>query len=176
MKHITLYLLFLTSILVHNAQAQNKKKHSAPFDLNGVATVYGKPAGNYELTLYYNGEIVETFYVTKASPVTFELESNRVYSLVYEKGAFPDKIVIINTEVPQDIKNIGSQVFHYEVELAPRASTQKKEMEDYPVAYVFYHTEEKKLVFSSKYHNDSHKGDINPLNHVSLNKKTINQY
>ena len=61
--------------------------------------------------------------------------------------------------MPAENAVLKKNSLEYEVELSPNFSTQKDEMLDFPVGYVFYKKENKQLVSSDFYHNHIHKSN-----------------
>ena len=158
-KKIIQLLLLALIITCYKTQAQCSEYDLLEFNLTSIAFKDGKKAKGYKLTLYSEGKIIESVYVKKAGPVTVNLKVNQVYTIVYEKDSLPKKIIIVNTEMPAENAVLKKNSLEYEVELSPNFSTQKDEMLDFPVGYVFYKKENKQLVSSDFYHNHIHKSN-----------------
>lgn len=159
-KLIQLVLLVLLATC-YKTKAQSYDQDLLEFNLTSIALKDGKPVKKYNLTLYAEGKIIESIYVKKGSPVNINLKVNQIYTIVYEKDSLPKKIIIINTELPQQNTALQTNDFEFEIELSPDISTQKEEMLDFPVGYVFYERKKKQLVPSDSYHNYIHKSKIN---------------
>lgn len=158
-KLIQLVLIVLLATFC-KTKAQNYDADILEFNLTSIALKDGKPVKKYNLTLYAEGKIIESIYVKKRSPVNINLKVNQIYTIVYEKDSLPKKIIIINTELPQQNTALQTNSFEFVIELSPIVSTQKEEMLDFPVGYVFYKKEKKQLVASDSYRKIIHKSNM----------------
>jgi hypothetical protein len=152
----TKILLFCISLIGLGALAQQKNNGSNIIEVSSNLTVKGQKTHHYTITLLCDGAELKKYNVTKSLPVFIELESNKVFSLLYSKPGFPDKIVIVNTELPANPRN-PKLLFEFTIELDPSHTTQKTEYHDYPVALVHYNKKNQEFSYSQNYFGEVHK-------------------
>ena len=156
---ISQILLFALLVSCYNANAQKQDDNLLEFNLTSMALEKCTPAKSYKLTLYKEGEIVESVFIKNSGPVNINLKVDQVYTVVFEKDSLPKKMLIINTELPKQNMVLKTNNFEFEVELSPDLSNQKEEMLDFPVGYVFYTKENKRLVPSDLYRHNINKSN-----------------
>jgi len=92
------------------------------------------------------------------------LDYNFVYSILYKKEGCKDKIVIVDTRIPQGLKRMSDNTHEFEIELSQKFVRQTIETEDFPVAILFIDKHEKMLVLCESYHEFMHREDVYALN------------
>ncbi|MGZ3867327.1 MAG: hypothetical protein ACXVC2_12495, partial [Bacteroidia bacterium] len=62
---------------VKHSKDNGAKKTEHIIEMSSVLTVKGIPAGNYDLFLSLDGNLIDTLKVCKAKPIFFDLEQNQ---------------------------------------------------------------------------------------------------
>ncbi len=101
-------------------------------------------------------EINASVFSKKTKAVTLALESNRLYSVVFKKDNYPNKLVIVNTKIPSGLRELVEEPFELQIELAKNAADLKKDLTDYPVAILNVSKKEKSLMASENYYKLTH--------------------
>lgn len=177
MKTITLktaFILLLSGIYNFKSLAQSNIPTNEYFELSAAALVNDKKTNNYEIAVYLDGKLIESAKVKRCKSINIILESNKVYSLVFTKENYPTRVVIVNTQIPQGMKELFVEPFDFQIELSPLTSTQHKEMEDYPVAVLLIDKKEKLLMASENYYQNTHKDpelNKNDMQAMAIEKK-----
>ena len=150
MKTFLLILALLILFLV-NAKAQVNI-----VEISASALLDDKSTNNYSIKVYLDGQLKDSLFCKKTKPTTISLESNKVYSIVFNKENCPEKFVIVDTKVPIGLRAMAEDPFVLQVELSPVLTSVKKELHDYPVAILRINKKEKSLMASENYHNFTH--------------------
>ncbi|MBS1637241.1 MAG: hypothetical protein JST26_15080 [Bacteroidetes bacterium] len=154
-KAVVVASLSLCSTLL-NAQS-NAKNQTGYFELTASALVDDKRTDHYDISIYLDGQLKESIEMKRRTSINVLLESNQIYSLLFHKAGYPDRVVIVNTNVPSNLREVDEYPFDIQVELSPKTSTCKKELEDYPVAVLMLDLKEKNLVASESYYKETHR-------------------
>lgn len=125
-------------------------------EINASALIEDKNTDNYSIVVYLDGQLKDSIYNKKAKPITLSLESNKLYSVVFKKASFPDKLVIVNTKIPIGLIELTEDPFELQIELTPNTTTLKKDLYDYPVAILMVNKKVKSLMASETYHKFTH--------------------
>lgn len=141
--------LFLSTYQM-NSQAINV------VEVNASALVEDKSTDNYSIVVYNDGQLKDSIFNKKSKAITLSLESNKLYSVVFKKANFPDKLVIINTKIPSGLRELTEDPFELQIELTQNTTTLKKDLYDYPVAILMVNKKEKSLMASETYHKFTH--------------------
>ena len=140
---------FIFTFLQMNAQVR-------VVEVNASAMIEDKSTDNYSIVIYNDGQLKDSIYNKKSKAITLSLETNRLYSVVFKKANYPDKLVIIHTKIPSGLKELTEDPFELQIELTPNTTTLKKELYDYPVAILMVNKKEKSLMASETYHKFTH--------------------
>lgn len=154
----TFFIICFTAFSLGAFSQKPTKIHETPentLEISSLLTAKGKIVNNYTITLLCDGVEIWKKEIKKSRPVYINLEPNKVFSLLYSKPGYADKIVIVNTELP-DIRLSRNMFFEYDIELDPAHSTQKGEFHDYPVALIRYNTKANEFSYSQSYFSEVH--------------------
>lgn len=125
-------------------------------EINASALVEDKKTDSYAIVIYSDGKQKDSIYCKKAKSISLSLESNTLYSLVFKKANYPDKLVIVDTKIPSGLREMAEEPFELQVELAQNTIT-KQELTDYPVAILAVNRKVKSLMASENYYKLTHK-------------------
>jgi len=150
-------LLVLTTLTVYTATAQKKIKRQSFLEITGVALINDVKIRDYNVSVYLDGVKVDSMFAKSVKPVFFTVAYNKVYTLVFQKYGCNDKMIIINTHVPQGLKDIKEDTFDFEIEMSQSLTKDSKEIEDYPVAVLLINKETESFESSENYYNFTHK-------------------
>ena len=121
--------VFFIVFFLNNAKAQIKI-----IEINASALVENKNIGEYSILIYIDGQLKDSVFCKKTNSKTLSLESEKLYSIVFKKASFPEKIVIVDTKIPSGLRELIEEPFELQVELSKISTTLKQELTDYPVA------------------------------------------
>lgn len=155
MKRFVFYWQFFL-LVVLSAEAQKKMLVEPPLEFSSRLTINGKYCDNYQLYIQTDGETLDTFFVELSKPIYFYLHTNKVYSLVYKKEGYPDKVVMVYTFVPDRDLQKHDYHFSFTCEMNPAYSTLKDDYHEFPVALIIYDRIAKEFVLSQRYHFEAH--------------------
>ncbi|MCD6017511.1 MAG: hypothetical protein K0S53_632 [Bacteroidetes bacterium] len=125
-------------------------------EINASALIEDKATDDYSIVVYSDGQLKDSIYNKKTKAVTLSLESNTLYSVVFKKANYPDKLVIVNTKIPTGLMELAEDPFELQIELTPNTTTLKKDLYDYPVAILQVNKKVKSLMASESYHKFTH--------------------
>lgn len=125
-------------------------------EINASALIEDKATDNYSIVIYSDGILKDSIYNKKTKAITLSLESNILYSIVFKKANYPDKLVIVNTKIPTGLMELAEDPFELQIELTPNTTTLKKDLYDYPVAILQVNKKVKSLMASESYHKFTH--------------------
>ncbi|MBC7696604.1 MAG: hypothetical protein H7141_14300 [Burkholderiales bacterium] len=125
-------------------------------EVNASALIEDKSTDNYSIVIYNDGQLKDSIYNKKSKAITLSLESNKLYSVVFKKANYSDKLVIINTKIPSGLRELTEDPFELQIELTQNTTTLKKDLYDYPVAILMINKKEKSLMASETYHKFTH--------------------
>jgi ribosomal protein L25 (general stress protein Ctc) len=124
-------------------------------EINASALVDDKSTDNYSIVIYSDGVLKDSIYNKKTKSVNLALESNKLYSVVFKKANYSDKIVIVDTKIPSGLRELHEEPFELQIELS-QSATVKPDLIDYPVAILTVSRKEKSLMASETYHKFTH--------------------
>ncbi|MBI3518438.1 MAG: hypothetical protein HY062_03655 [Bacteroidetes bacterium] len=125
-------------------------------EINAAALVDDKNTDNYAIVIYSDGVLKDSIYSKKARAIALSLESNKLYSLVFKKSNYPDKLVIVDTKIPSGLRELMEDPFELQIELAQNTMATKQELTDYPVAVLAVNRKVKSLMASENYYKLTH--------------------
>ena len=88
--------------------------------------------------------------------MTLSLESNKLYSLVFKKATYSNKLVIVDTKIPSGLREMVEEPFELQIELAKTSATLKEDLTDHPIAILMVDRKEKSLMASENYYKLTH--------------------
>lgn len=124
-------------------------------EINASALVDDKNTNNYSIVIYSDGILKDSIYNKKSKSVNLALESGKLYSIVFKKANYDDKIVIVDTKIPSGLSEMHEEPFELQIELS-QSTTVKQDLRDYPVAILKVSRKEKSLMASETYHKFTH--------------------
>ncbi len=151
---LILVLIFITVTLDSNAQKIRSKKDV--LEITSAALLNNQRASNYAMSVYLDGRIIDSMYTKSKKTIKFYVAYNQIYTFLFQKENCLDKIVIVNTQLPKDMKSIQDDTFDFEIEMSQVLSKNSKELEDYPVAVLYIDKKEEMLQASAKYNKFTH--------------------
>lgn len=148
-----LFLFF--NVINYSLSAQNNEKIGS-LEIFGTALLNDKPTNNYSISVYLNGKKIDSLYTNKTKSIFFILEYNQLYTFLFQKKECLDKLVIINTELPKELKRLKNDTFEFEVEMTQDLVKNSKEIEDFPVAVLSVNKDQSALEASKSYNELTH--------------------
>jgi hypothetical protein len=153
MKTIFRKLLPFTVLFLSSYSLQSQVR---VVEINASALIEDKATDNYSIVIYSDGVKKDSIFNKKTKAITLSLETNTLYSVVFKKPNYPDKLVIINTKIPTGLMELTEDPFELQIELTPNTTTLKKDLYDYPVAVLQVVKKVKSLMASEDYHKFTH--------------------
>lgn len=173
MKKVSFYvLMFLVNTIALTANAQSKNEEPAFMEISGRALMNDVKTKNYAVSVYLDGRIIDSMYTATKRPITFAVEYNQVYTFLFQKEGCEDKVVIVNTKIPEGLKSMQDNTFEFQVEMSETLTKKSKETEDYPVAVLMINKNDELLEISEDYYKLTHKEDGVTSSNVSGRTKS----
>lgn len=154
MKTIFRKLIPSTALLLSAFQINSQVINAV--EVNASALINDKSTDKYSIVVYNDGQLKDSIYNKKSKAITLSLETNKLYSVVFKKENYPDKLVIIDTKIPNGLRELTEDPFELQIELTPNTTTLKKDLYDYPVAILQVNKKVKSLMASESYHKFTH--------------------
>jgi hypothetical protein len=142
-------VLFCTGLFAshHHLKAQEDKP---TVELSFKLTDHGKKVGDYYLLIYCDTNAADTLFVRKGRVAYLQLDYNHNYTLRYVKEGYRDRVVIVRTNIAQNVKPKDMD-FDFEIGLVKETAAANT-FADLPVAIIRYDVHTKKFDYSRKYH------------------------
>ena len=151
-----LYILLLLNSIVFSSFGQKNKAKEDILRISGIALLNDQPTGNYSVSIYLDGTLVDSLYTKSKRIINFNVDYNKVYTLLFQKVNCFDKLVIVNTHIPEGSTYLRKNTFDFEVEMSERLSKKSTNMEDHPIAVLLIGKNDEKLKVSSEYNDLTH--------------------
>jgi hypothetical protein len=155
---LKIILILIGCLIALCSQAQKNIKRSA-LELSGSALLNNAHTSNYSISVYLDGRIIDSIYAKSKKTIKFYIDYNQVYTLLFQKQNCLDKIVIVNTQIPEGLKSMEDNSFDFEIEMSEVLSKKNKELEDYPIAVLYIDKFEEMLQVSADYNKFTHKNE-----------------
>lgn len=155
LKKLVLILLFNT--IAFTAISQKRKTNF--LEITGTALLDDKPTDNYAISVYLDGTKIDSMYTKKVKSIFFLVKYNELYTFLFQKKNCQDKIVIVNTSIPEGLDKMKDDIFEFEVEMTQSLVKKSEDLEDYPVAVLRINKEEELLEASEVYNKFTHNED-----------------
>lgn len=171
MKTLNLYsLITILIVTTFNAAAQKTKKNTENvLEITGSVLLNDHRTTKYSISVYLDGIKLDSIYTKKAKTLPYYLDYNKVYTLVFQKEDCTDKVIILNTQLPDGLKKMKYESFDFEVEMSESLIKYSIDTEDYPIAVVNINKAEKSLVASQDYQKLTHKvAEVSPIDFVNV--------
>jgi hypothetical protein len=150
-------LILLFSGFVAAFCAQETSDSMLTFKIRSVLTAQGKTLNNYRIILSYEGGYTDTINCPGGLRKIFTtLKKNEIYTLIFQKEGFENKMVVIDTRMPDSVDTTFPFVLDFEIEVHPSCSRQFSELSDFPVAYYRFYSGQEDFYYSEKYHRITH--------------------
>lgn len=179
MKTMNVFVgIMLMSMITLNGFSQ-KKEEITPLEITGAALLNDVRTSNYAVSVYLDGTKIDSLYKRNKRTVHFYVKYNQVYTFLFQKEGCKDKVLIVNTNIPQGLKEIHDDNFNFEVEMTEILAKKSEEIEDYPVAVLKICKEKESLTTSESYYKFTHQNwdlttiniaDTSPAWHTKKNK------
>lgn len=124
-------------------------------EIKASALIEDKSTDNYSIIIYADGILKDSLFNKKSKAIELSLESGKLYSIVFKKANYSDKIVIVDTKIPSGLRELIEDPFELQIELS-QSATVKQDLLDYPVAILTVNKKEKSLMASETYHKFTH--------------------
>jgi hypothetical protein len=147
-KVLSIVILLFISTITYSQQIKI-------VEINASALVEDKNTDHYAILIYNDGQLKDSIYSKKSKAITLSLESYKLYSIVFRKANYTDKVVIVDTKIPSGLREMVEEPFELQVELA-KTSTSKADLTDYPIAILSISKKEKSLMASENYYKLTH--------------------
>lgn len=134
----------------------NLKSQPNFFEINASALLEDKITSQYSILVLLDGQLKDSIFCKKAKPIVLSLEGNKIYSVVFKKANYPEKLVIVNTKNPSGVRELSEDPFNLQIELSTTQTSIKQELIDYPVAILMINKKVKSLMASEKYYQFTH--------------------
>lgn len=138
------------------ATAQKKFKEYDTLEITGAALLNDKNVRNYSISVYLDGTKIDSLYSKNKKPIKFLVDCNQLYTFLFQKDNCQDKIVIVNTKIPEGLKEMQDHTFDFEIEMSQFLLKDSKETEDFPVAVIVIDKEDELLEASESYDKFTH--------------------
>lgn len=148
LKTLSFFLILFFSL--------NFKAQSVFFEINASALLKDKITNQYSILILLDGQLKDSIFCKKEKPILLTLEGNKIYSIVFKKENYPEKLVIVNTKNPSGVRELSEDPFNLQIELSPSKTSVKQDLIDYPVAILMVNKKEKSLMASEKYYQFTH--------------------
>ena len=125
-------------------------------EINASALVEDKAISDYTILIYSDGHLKDSLFCKKSKPTALELESGKLYSIVFKKATYPNKLIIVDTKIPSGLREMVEEPFELQIELATKSATLKEDLTDHPIAILMVNKKEKSLMASENYHKFTH--------------------
>jgi hypothetical protein len=147
-----LFLLVFSVFINVFAQETNDEQFLA-FKLETALTAGQKEISDYQIVLSYDGGFTDTVNIEKSGRRIFiSLQKNEIYTLIFHKDGFDEKMVVLDTRMPDEVDTTFPFDLSFEIEMHPNHSRQYTEHLDFPVAIFRFYDHDDKFDYSKKYH------------------------
>lgn len=157
MKTNSLFVLviILNTIVIHGFS--QKRINKDPLVIKGAALLNDEKIRNYAISVYMDGNKIDSIFSKSKKSIYFYVSYHNVYTFLFQKDGCRDKIVIVNTNIPEGQKGMKDDIFEFEVEMSQSLIKDSKEIEDYPVAVLKVNEADQVLEVSESYYKFTHR-------------------
>lgn len=132
--------LIIFNLIVFASIAQ-KKNEMCSLQISATAFVNHNMVGTYAVSVYQDGSRIDSVFTYIKRPIKYSLAYNQVFTFLFQKQNYDDKIVIVNTTISKDFEFSENKTFDLEVEMLPAISKNKNTV-DHSVAIVLINKED----------------------------------
>lgn len=87
-------------------------------EISASALIEDKTVGEYSILIYNDGLLKDSLFIKQTKAVTLSLESGKLYSVLFKKANYPNKLVIVDTHIPSGLRELVEEPFELQIELA----------------------------------------------------------
>lgn len=145
--------IFIFSFVIFTLSSKAQIK---TIEINASALVEDKATADYSILIYSDGQLKDSVFCKKTKPVTLALDANKLYSIVFKKQTYANKLVIVDTKIPSGLRELVEEPFELQIELANKSTTLKEDLTDHPIAILMVNKKEKSLMASENYYKLTH--------------------
>ncbi|MES2567702.1 MAG: hypothetical protein V4565_12595 [Bacteroidota bacterium] len=156
MKKVLYLIIIIIYLITLTATAQRKQDSFDILKITGAALLNDQRIANYAVSVYLDGTKIDSIYARSKKTIKFYISYNKVYTVLFQKKNCLDKIVIVNTHIPEGLKSMEDNTFDFEVEMSQSLSKKSANMEDYPIAVLLIDKNEEILHASDEYNRLTH--------------------
>ncbi|MCW3075939.1 MAG: hypothetical protein JWO32_548 [Bacteroidetes bacterium] len=148
-------LFFLASLMMgfsFNSHAYNKFDSTLCLEISGRILNLKSDSNNYfKVELIYNGIGIDSLKVKDKKEFKFELKRNKIYGIRVSKKGYADRIISIDTRLPQYAQ--GYFRFKFDTELIKKEQSKKLNPDalDFPIALICFNNDMKCFYFNEEY-------------------------
>jgi hypothetical protein len=148
-------LLFLSSpassaIPLPQCAKSTPQAHKSCLELTGTAELNGKRINQYCVKLYIDNVIVKTSPASSRDKFKFILEENRNYTLCFSKPGCIDRLIRIDTYLPDGVEPSPPFEFDFQMEMLAESNAGMQDT-DFPAGLIVYDPSTQKFESSRKY-------------------------
>ena len=159
MNFIKLFGVVALCFSISTSKAQSKHSKTDVLEITGAALLNDERVVDYAISVYLDGTKIDSMYTKSKNTIKFYVAYNQTYTFLFQKLNCVDKIVIVNTQIPKDIKSIKDNTFDFQIEMSQSLSKNSEEVEDYPIAVLYIDKQEEALRASEEYNKFTHNED-----------------
>lgn len=157
MKTVNFSLIVMMLLLVPLFSFGQKDDMSEKtLEIKGAALLNDKRTSDYSISVYLDGSRLDSLYSKSKKTLTFYVAYDKVYTFLFQKEHCEDKIVIVNTKLPNGLNSLEDDTFDFEVEMSQALSKNTEELKDYPVAVLLIDKKQEILQASAAYNKFTH--------------------
>ena len=157
MKKNRLFALVIILNTIVITGFSQKKISKDPLVIKGAALLNNEKIRNYAISVYLDGNKIDSIYTKSTKSIYFYVSYHNVYTFLFQKNDCKDKIVIVNTNIPEGQEGMKDDIFEFEVEMSQSLIKDSKEIEDFPVAVLKINEADQLLEASESYNKLTHR-------------------
>lgn len=172
MRKAFLLLAVLNAIVFTAVSQKSTKPYEGALEITSSALLNDAKTSDYSISVYLDGHRLDSVYMKRSKPIHMYLDYDKVYTFLFQKTNCKDKIVILNTQIPNGLKAMQDESFVFQVEMTQILTKNTIETEDLPIAVVMINKSEELLEASENYYKFTHVPDEEVKNSTI---QTVNQ-
>ncbi|MBI3518793.1 MAG: hypothetical protein HY062_05485 [Bacteroidetes bacterium] len=165
MKTINVFVCMIFMNITTLTVFSQKGSGVSQLEITGAALLNDSRTNDYAISVYLDGTKIDSMYNKSKRKIKFYVNYNQVYTFLFQKQGCKDKILIVNTIIPEGLKEMQDDTFDFEVEMTQSLTKNSEEIEDYPVAVLNINKKEELLQASESYYQFTHQDwDLTTVN------------
>lgn len=144
-----IFLIFCFAFVLHAGAQKNDNKENClavvGFFFNSVLIK------NISVYLYEGANIVDSAKVNSNKDFGFVLDRNKQYSICIIARGYYQRLIAINTDLPDNINTIPLFIFEFEIELMREAKGVDDYYMDFPIAIIAFDPKTETFGYRKKY-------------------------